>query len=154
FTRMREREQLYTRFFNELLAALREKAALPIRPARASGTSWLWVVDLPEGRTPVAHLGFSFALRNRFRVELYIDSGNGGDNKSLFDQLHGKREAIEADMGIVLQWERLDDRRASRIAAYQRGAITDEPKELEALKHWALDKMIRFHRVIEPLMHR
>lgn len=152
FTRMREREQLYTRFFSELLVALREKTELPVRPARASGTNWLWVVDLPEGRTPIAHLGFSFALRNRFRVELYIDSGNRGDNKSLFDQLYMRRESIEADMGIALQWERLDERRASRVAVYQRGAITDEPKELEALKLWALDKMCRFYRGIESLM--
>lgn len=157
FTRMKGREQLYTRFFNELQTALRDKARFAMRPARAPGTSWLWMVDLPEGRPPVAHLAFSFAMRNRFRVELYIDNGNATDNKRLFDQLLSQQGAIAAELGpslqqghTSLQWERLNDRRASRVAVYHRGGITDDAKDLEELKVWAVETMLRFYQAIEP----
>lgn len=150
FMRLPERAQLYTRFYSELLTALRGQATFPLRASAGARVGWVWVADLPEGGPAVAHLGFSFALRNRFRVELYIDNGDADANKRLFNSLQAQREAIEAEVGLVLSWERLDDRRASRVAAYHSGSITDDPKHLETVKAWAIDKMLRFHRALLP----
>ncbi len=150
FTRLPERAQLYSRFYNELLKDLREQATFSLRSSAGARVGWIWVADLPTGGPAAAHLGFSFALRDRFRVELYIDNGNAGDNKRLFDGLHAQREALETETGVALSWERLDDRRASRIAAYHRGSITDDANQLETLKKWAIDKMLRFYHALEP----
>jgi hypothetical protein len=46
-------------------------------------------------------------------------------------------------------WERLDDKRASRIALYHRGAISDTEEELASLRTWAVDAMIKFQKVME-----
>lgn len=152
FARIRERDQLYLAFNTALQNELRAKTKLGLRSVKSPALSWLWLVDLPEGRTAAAHLGVSFALRDRFRVELYIDSGNATDNKALFDRLHAERQPIEAIVGMPIQWERLDDRRASRIAVYHRGVITDTAEELEALRSWAVDKVVRFHDALAPRM--
>ncbi|WP_309895688.1 DUF4268 domain-containing protein [Archangium sp.] len=149
FARSRERERLYIDFYGELLGALREKANFALRKASPDGQSWVWVAGVPEGGQ-VAYLSFSFALRDRFRVELYIDSGDAAYNKQVFDALHEQREAIEAAFGGSLEWERLDKRRASRVAAYHSGAITDGETVLKELRAWALDAMLRLQGAMEP----
>ncbi|MBN9686375.1 MULTISPECIES: DUF4268 domain-containing protein [unclassified Corallococcus] len=150
FARIRERDQLYLAFNTALQNDLRAKTKLALRSVKSPVTSWLWLVDLPEGHTAAAHLGVSFALRDRFRVELYIDNGSAADNKALFDRLLADRQAIETLVGTSIQWERLDNKRASRIAVYHRGVITDAPAELEALRMWAVDKVVRFHEALAP----
>lgn len=149
FARARDRERLYIDFYSELQNTLRERAAFPLRNASPAGQSWVWISGIPEG-SQVAYLSFSFALRNRFRVELYIDSGDAVYNKQVFDRLHEQRETIESAFGGPLKWERLDERRASRVAAYHAGAITDSPEVLQELRGWALETMLRFQKAIEP----
>ena len=146
FERIREREQLYLAFNSALQDELHHKwPNIPLRAHRDVGVSWLWLIDLPVGRTALAHLGVSFALRGRFRVELYIDNGDVEDNKRLFDKLHSEQAAIEAEVSTALRWERLNDRRASRIAAYHSGAITDQPAKQYALREWAVTMVGRFY---------
>ena len=55
-------------------------------------------------------------LKNSARIELYIDTGDKDKNKQIFDQLYSRRQEIESDFGEELEWQRLDDRRACRIA--------------------------------------
>jgi len=87
-----------------------------------------------------------------FRVELYIDQGDKERNKQLFDNLHSRAEEIASQVGETLSWERLDKRRASRIATYRSGAITDSPEVLSELREWAVPTMIKFYNVFRPLL--
>jgi len=67
----------------------------------------------------ISGLGFNFAVRQHdARAELYIDRGHGleEENKSIFDQLYINKVDIEDLSGRQFVWERLDDRRASRIS--------------------------------------
>ena len=64
-------------------------------------------------------------LQDQTRAELYIDAPDGEDNKALFDALHAEREAIEAEFGTQLVWQRLDDKRASRISFTVPGGWVD-----------------------------
>ena len=61
-------------------------------------------------------VGYNFGIsKNYGRSEIYIDRGDKDENKEIFDFLFAGKEQIEADFGRGLEWERLDDKRASRI---------------------------------------
>ena len=90
---------------------------------------------------PFGHYAITFAWPERFRLEAYLDSGIAEVNKALFDELFEDREAIEARVGESLDWERLDDRRASRIAVYRDSAPDlSDPAEVESAATWAAER--------------
>jgi hypothetical protein len=64
----------------------------------------------------MSYIGYnSVATRNYIRIELYINSGEKDYNKELFDFLYFKKDAIEAQFGKTLIWERLDDKVTARV---------------------------------------
>lgn len=151
FSRIKEREQAYIQFFSQLLTDLRLTNDIPVNSISPDGQSWINVLRLGsqrEGHT--SFLGFSFARGGLFRVELYIDQGDKAKNKELFDSLQLRAEEIELAVGESLNWERLDNRRASRIAAYRAGTITDSPEDLSELTRWATRTMIKFYNILRP----
>lgn len=155
FTRIKEREQAYIEFYSMLLSELRGLGGIPIRTNSADGSSWIIITRLaPEGEAQLSIVGFSFARGGRFRVELYIDQGNKETNKRIFDDLLKRREEIESEIGEELSWERLDQRRASRIAVYQPGSITDDAERLAELRSWGAATIVKFYRVFKPLISR
>jgi hypothetical protein len=55
------------------------------------------------------------------------------------------------ELGEEISWERLDDKRASRIALYHPGSVTDDESALAELRSWATERMVRFHKAFaEP----
>lgn len=153
FTRIREREQAYIEFYSSLLSELRDLGVIPVRTNSADGSSWIVIARLaPEGEAQRSIVGFSFARGGRFRVELYIDQGDEETNKRIFDDLHKRREEVESEIGEALSWERLDKRRASRIAVYRLGSITDNYESLAELRSWGATTIVKFYRVFKPLI--
>ena len=90
----------------------------------------------------------SFARGDRVRVEFYIDSKDKGVNKEVFDKLMSMRNTIEEKFSGHLSWERLDDKRASRVAVYRPGAITWPSSELNELVDWAADALMRLYNAL------
>ena len=95
FAAIKEREKAYVDFFSALIHDTEPVAPFRVRPAFPDGSSWHEVAGLPESGGQIAFLVYSFGLGNRFRVELYIDSGDQRRNKALFDYLHGQKDGIE-----------------------------------------------------------
>jgi len=150
FSRMKEREQDYIDFYSSLLSVLRDRNEIPVRASSTLGQSWLSIASLaPEAATKASFFGCAFARRRRFRVELYIDEGDQEMNKAIFDELHKNRDKIEAEVEAKLSWERLDHRRASRVALYHSGAITDGPEGLAELRDLAVDSVVRLYGVFK-----
>jgi CBS domain-containing protein len=147
FVRIKEREKAYIDFFGSLLEKVREDGKVPVKDTGPDGTSWIIVVQEAQ----ITFFGFSFARGKRFRVELYLDSGEQDTTKEIFDRLHAKKEAIESAIG-PLSWERLDDKRASRIALYHPGQITDSEKKLEALRKWGVESMAKLYNTLAPFL--
>jgi hypothetical protein len=143
---MTPRQRKYEVFFTDLLAKI--KVAYPdlTRAKKASAQNWL---TLPIGRSGFA-LSVSFAMHQEFGVELYIDTGDSAKNKAAFDSLLHERTAIESKIGEPLKWERLDDRRASRIVVRIPGDIEGDHVHLEKLQVWAVAMVGRFHSTLKP----
>lgn len=143
FARIEEREKMYIGFFSKLLEALR-KTDFPLRDVNPTGTSWIHVNTLPRDRSgQYALFAFAFARGKRFRVELYIDALDQEKNHEIFDILANQKLKIETELGQELSWEKLEDKRACRIALYHDGSITDSENELNELSEWATTMMLR-----------
>jgi hypothetical protein len=63
----------------------------------------------------------------------------------MYDFLYEDKESIEKEIGYSLLWERLDDKKASRISIKKR---VDDVKENENLHYqWLLDQTELFYKV-------
>ena len=89
----------------------------------------------------------AFAKGGKVRVEIYIDCGDKTENEQLFDRLVAQKQQIENAVGNELSWERLDKKRASRIALYRDGSIDTDSETLAEIQHWTVQNLIKFKAV-------
>jgi hypothetical protein len=147
--RVSTRGEAYRRYFQTLIDELRERHHFT--GARvAQPTNWY---SFASGIKGVVYSA-SFAQGGRIRAEAYIDRGDADRNKALFDDLAEQREAIEREFKGPLTWERLDDRRASRVAVYRDGTIDSSDEELSEIRAWTIDTLLRLKQVIGPRFAR
>ena len=136
-----ERGEAYRAFFQELIDALRDR--YQFTGARAGQPqSWYSFASGVAGIT----YGLSFAQGQKVRVDVYIDLGDARSNKAVFDGLAKEKASLETVFGESLTWERLDDRRASRIALYRSGSIDADPATLTDIKSWAIDHLLKLKK--------
>jgi hypothetical protein len=98
---------------------------------------------------------FNYVVTNDYvSAELYIDhdKDNGHKNKLIFDQLYKQKDEIEKDLGLKLEWERLDEKRASRIAYYIEGAGLRNRDEWPALQDKITEAMSKIEKVLSPYL--
>jgi hypothetical protein len=139
-----ERAEAYRSFFQELIDELRERHKFT--GARvAQSQNWY---AFASGLSSVTY-GFSFAQGGQVRAEVSIATGDAEANKALFDALEKEKAMIESQFGEPLKWERLDHRRASRVAVYRPGTI-DEPETLGQVKGWAVDRLLKLKKIFGP----
>jgi hypothetical protein len=140
------------RFFIQLQEELKGGPEFATRPNTPTGEAWQ--VLAPAGGVEGAGLYYiaAFAPDNQFRLELYIDTGDRIRNNRIFDALAAQRWAVEDALGSALSWERMDDRRAARVAWIHSGSISDPDEELANLRTWAADAARRFAAVLDPLV--
>ncbi len=139
------RGEAYRAFFQNLIDRLRTRHNFT-RARKGMAQSWH---NFSSGIGGVAY-AFCFARGGSAQAETYIDREDVIWNKWLFDALYAQREGIEADFGEPLEWERLDHRRAARIAAKRPGSIEDSQEVLNDIEDWAIDRLLRFRLVIGP----
>jgi hypothetical protein len=135
----------YQEFFQRLIDELREKHRFT--NARA-GQPQNWY-SFSTG-TRGFQYGMSFAQNGQLRAEVYVDLGDRAKNELAFDRLHADRESIERDFGEPLQWERLDGKRACRVACYAPGSIEDAAETYEQHQRWAVDRLLKLKKVFGP----
>jgi hypothetical protein len=89
-------------------------------------------------------------LMHSARVELYIDTGKQDDNKTIFDELFSQKDKIETMFGKALEWQRLDDKRASRISVYVNKRIGLKNEDLwDKLQEDMVETMTRFEKALK-----
>lgn len=151
FARIQERQKLYINFFSEALTALQARS--PKAPGSSpSGANWINMGFVGDRGRKIGVFCWSFAFGGRFRIELVIDTGAWERNKWIFDQLVLRGKEIEATAGEPLTWERLDPKRACRVALYHAGSILDAREELQKLLAWALDRTLPFEEALRAAL--
>lgn len=148
---LKERHIIRQEFWSKLLAVMNEKSNLfqNISPGKYN-----WI----GAGSGVRGVSFNFAIsKNYGRCELYIDRGEYEENKMVFDFLHDKKDTLENEFGGSLEWERLDDKRASRIK-YEKTEFNVFEKECwDDMFSFMVDGMIRLENAFKnPLkeVHR
>jgi hypothetical protein len=137
----------FRNFFQTLYDELRENHHFT-NAKRAQPQNW---ATFSSGVSGLVY-GLSFARNNKVRCEIYIDFADQTLNKLVFDRLTEKKETLEASFGEQFVWERLDGKRASRIALYRSGSINGDEAELTSLHHWAIEKLLKFKEVFRPIL--
>ncbi len=146
-----ERHLLRLEFWKQLLERATQHS--PRHPhARISPSKDHWI------STGAGKSGLSWGyviLRDHARVELYIDTPDTERNKAIFDTLVQHKETIENTFGAPLEWQRLENKRASRICAYIRdhGGLRDR-ECWDELHELMIDAMLRLEKAIKPYIRQ
>ena len=142
-------QERYLRFWGELLELLR-------------GTYPGWTNQNPyrdnwiglRSAASVAIYILSFGgpkAAPRVRVEVYIDTRDSATTKQVFDHLHNQKGEIEEAVGEGLEWDRLDDRRASRISLYFPGNMEiGEEERWPEVREWLVQTLGKVRDVFNP----
>ena len=150
-----ERDLAYSEFWRGLIERLHTEApgfTNAVAGAYPRHSNWL---SFGSGRTGFGvQVAFDTTQGGRLRVQLAIalGSGDGGTvrNKAVFDDLYKQQETIERELGMELEWERLDTAVMSRIAVSRSGGIGSTPAEIEAQQRWVADMLPRFRDAFAP----
>lgn len=137
----------YRTFFQLLIDTLREKHPEFTNVKKANGRNWF---NTGSGFAKVEYWVEFAGSRGEVRVQVYIGREERERNKRLFDKLEERKETIESKLGKSLSWERLDDRKACRIAVYRTGTIDDDDEVLEEIQEWAIEWLLAFKEVFGP----
>lgn len=141
------RMQAYQAFFQQLIDVLREEHHFT--GARV-GQPQSWY-QFASGHSGISYAA-SFPQGNLAKVEVYIDRSDYDENKHLFDWLKAQSEAIERSFGQPLEWDRLDDRRASRVFIGMPGSIESSVAELGEIREWMVQHLLRLKRTFDPFL--
>lgn len=121
-------------FFAEVLAEVIAKQPSIRMPARDNSNG------LAFASGPFGCWGISVTWHGQLKIDAYLDSGEKARNKQLFDEMTSDAAKWEQLAGTPLTWERLDDKRASRIAAYRPVDLADQVARKDALD-WAVQTL-------------
>ena len=90
-----------------------------------------------------AHIAIDLINKNNIIVvELYISN-----NKELFDKLNDNKDRIENELGIKFVWDRLDNKKASRIKYYINGLDFDDHSNYDELMNKIIDMVVNMRNV-------
>jgi hypothetical protein len=128
-------------FFAEVLTELIATHPAIRMPARNNG-NWL-----PFASGPFGSWSMCVTWHGQLRVEAYLDAGDKARNKLLFDEMANQAAKWDELVGTTLTWERLDDRRACRIAAYHTVDLDDGTARSQA-KEWAVNTLSAMYGVL------
>lgn len=115
------RHHLRKEFWTKLIRTMNSSTSNLYQNINPQTSNWI------SAGSGVRGVGFNFVVAKTFaRAELYIDTGEKIVNKAIFDSLHTQKEYIEQEFGDTLEWERMDDKRASRIKAELDANVFDQ----------------------------
>ncbi|MBT5029740.1 DUF4268 domain-containing protein [archaeon] len=140
-----QRHILRKEFWGQLLEKSKEKTKLH---SNVSASIYSWI-GAGAGKSGI---GYNYGFTNNYAsVEIYLDRGKDyvepNINKQRFDELFKHKDEIESIFGGKLSWERLDEKRASRICFRFDGDNLLRNKDCwEDLQNKLVDAMVRLEK--------
>ena len=96
---------------------------------------------------------FEFVItKNYSGVDLLISKDSQEENKRIFDNLYKNQVTIDEAYGSELVWERLDEKKSSRIADRLFDVDITDREDWDKIKDFLCQTMLKFEKVLkEPL---
>jgi hypothetical protein len=101
-------------------------------------------MTFPVGRSGFHLNAVTIRSKNQIRAELYI---LGDRAKAFFNLLNCQKEAIERELGFLLEWEELPSRRDCRISSYFDDVDPEDDADWPRQHEWLLKRLHDMHRV-------
>ena len=134
-------------FWSEFLPAFHARYPSWSRTRTAPTTNWL---GLPAGKSGLLYSA-GFCTPRRFRIELYVDANDPDHVSRRFGALIVRRDEIHKQFGQGLEWERLESKRASRIASYFPDDVrVQERDRWPEVRDWAIDRLGPLRDALQP----
>ncbi len=139
-----QRYKLRKDFWTKLLTKSKDKTNLF---SNVSPSKYSWIAT-GAGKSGIAYI-YEVTYKNG-RVEIYLDKGKEDEdvliNKKRFDRLFKHKGEIEKEFGEKLLWEKLDDRKASRISyTFDEIGLKDEDR-WDDIQDKMIDAMISLEK--------
>lgn len=100
-------------------------------------------------------LSYNYVITYKYsQIEFYIDRGKYEENKKIFDELFKNKEQIEVVFGGKLEWQRLDDKRASRIRKTYDYANLNDIEKWDKLQEDMINGMIRLEKALRKFINK
>jgi hypothetical protein len=106
-----------------------------------------------SGGSGMASVGFNTSVSKSYaRVEVYLSKFEKVENKFIFDQLYKQKEEIEKAFEGDLVWERLDNKKASRIKCQLDGVSYFNEEDWDKMIKFQVESMTKMTKTFkEPL---
>lgn len=143
-----ERHVRRIEFWNQLLERAKKRTPLHsnISPSK---DNW---ISTGAGKSGVT---YNYVIRmGDAQVELYISSGDSEENKRIFDRLYESKVQVEQIFGAELDWQRLDEKRTSKIRYLLPGLGLQDEEKWPQLQDIMIEAMIRLNKALQPEIDR
>ena len=131
-------------FWNQFNNVLVERGK-PFNVRKATTDHWYNVAI----GTSDAHIDITLVNKDSvIGVELYIT-----DNKELFDKLYQRKDEIENDLGLKLDWRRLNNSKASRIVTFIKGLNFDDHSNYNELMNKTIDLAVLMRDIFKKYIN-
>lgn len=145
---MANRHTLRLDFWQATLGAFEQKNIPLFRNVSASQNHWL---NTGSGVSGIPYtMIFS---RSEARVQIDIQRASKEENKRLFDLLLQEREAIQGSFGHALEWERLDEKNASKII-YRKAFDGYNRESWPEMIEWLIEHIQLLERAFKPRLQK
>jgi hypothetical protein len=145
-----ERNQQRRKFWEQLLEKAKRKGVM--WHAQRSPSKDMWLSAGAGVRSGVS-LTYLIWTEEESGVELYIGTGEQIENKKIFERLYAKRKSVEKTFGGPLKWDRLDDKRASRVRyVISGGGLVDGEDNWGRIQDAMIDAMDRLAKAVKPVL--
>ncbi len=143
---LKNRHHLRLEFWKQLLEIARHNKSDLFNNISSSKDHWISAGSGMRG-VPYTYV----FLKQAGRIELGISRSSTEENKFVFDELYKLKDSIEKNFGDTLEWERLDDKKASKIK-YEKPFDGYNKESWNEMIPFMVDVMERFEQVFkEPL---
>ena len=136
-------ERCRLEFWNQLNEVLEERGK-PFNKRKPTTDHWY---SIAIGSSE-CHISIDLINKNhKIRVGVWI-----GDNKELFDKFYANKDQIESACGFELEWNRLDNKKASFVCTYIPGLDFDNTSNYAELMNKSIDLVLTIRKAFVPFL--